>query len=221
MGAEGKWRFAMVCSSNMNRSMEAHSLLGRAGLDVASYGTGTHVKLPGPSIHEPNVYDFGTPYGTIYDDLRRKDPDLSVLPLNAVFPLFYSVSASSVGSWYKRNGLLPMLKRNTSVKLAPQRWQDNAGDGVFDMVLTFEERVFDLVNEDMNNREPRLMKSVLIINMDVKDNHEEAGVGAKLALELCQKLQVVDGDWEEIIDDLMIAFEKQHKRKLAYNISFY
>ncbi|KAK3139417.1 hypothetical protein QOZ80_5AG0382940 [Eleusine coracana subsp. coracana] len=198
MGAEGKWRFAMVCSSNMNRSMEAHSLLGRAGLDVSSYGTGTHVKLPGPSLHEPNVYDFSTPYGAIYDDLRRKDPDL-----------------------YKRNGLLPMLKRNTSVKLAPQRWQDNAGDGVFDMILTFEERVFDLVIEDMNNREPRLMKSVLIVNMDVKDNHEEAGVGAKLALELCQKLQGVDGDWEEIIDDVMIAFEKQHKRKLAYSISFY
>jgi RNA polymerase II subunit A C-terminal domain phosphatase SSU72 len=40
----------------------------------------------------------------------------------------------------------------------------------------------------MSNREPRLMKSVLIVNMDVKDNHEEAGVGAKLALELCQKV---------------------------------
>ncbi|KAL6641821.1 hypothetical protein ACP70R_020002 [Stipagrostis hirtigluma subsp. patula] len=198
MGAERKWRFAMVCSSNMNRSMEAHSLLGRAGLDVASYGTGTHVKLPGPSLHEPNVYDFGTPYGAIYDDLRRKDPDL-----------------------YKRNGLLPMLKRNTSVKLAPQRWQDNASDGVFDMILTFEERVFDLVVEDMNNREPRLMRSVPIINMDVKDNHEEAGVGAKLALDLCQKLEGVDGDWEEIIDDLVAAFEKQHKRKLTYSISFY
>jgi RNA polymerase II subunit A C-terminal domain phosphatase SSU72 len=38
-----------------------------------------------------------------------------------------------------------MLKRNTSGKLAPQRWQDNAGDGVFDMIPTFEERVFDLV----------------------------------------------------------------------------
>jgi hypothetical protein len=44
MGVEGKWRFAMVCSSNMNRSMEAHSL---PGLDVESYGTGAHV-----SAHE-------------------------------------------------------------------------------------------------------------------------------------------------------------------------
>lgn len=107
------------------------------------------------------------------------------------------------------------------MKLAPQRWQDNAGDGVFDMILTFEERVFDLVVEDMNNREPKLLKSVLIINMDVKDNHEEASVGAKLALDLCQKLEGVDEDWEEIIDDLIVAFEKQHKRKLTYYVSFY
>ena len=33
------------------------------------------------------------------------------------------------------------------MKLAPQRWQDNAADGVFEMILTFEERVFDLVVE--------------------------------------------------------------------------
>ncbi|KAM1027446.1 hypothetical protein ACFX2A_041205 [Malus domestica] len=33
--------------------MEAHSLLKRQGFDVASYGNGAHVKLPGPeSGHE-------------------------------------------------------------------------------------------------------------------------------------------------------------------------
>ena len=48
---------------------------------------------------------------------------------------------------YKRNGILPMLKRNLSVKLAPQRWQDNALDGAFDVVITFEEKVFDMVVE--------------------------------------------------------------------------
>lgn len=71
-----KFRYAMVCSSNQNRSMEAHSLLKRHGFDVSSYGTGAHVKLPGPSLREPNVYDFGTPYKQMFDDLRRKDPEL-------------------------------------------------------------------------------------------------------------------------------------------------
>lgn len=48
---------------------------------------------------------------------------------------------------YKRNGILPMLKRNIGVKAAPQRWQDNALDGSFDIVFTFEEKVFDTVIE--------------------------------------------------------------------------
>ncbi|XP_042478692.1 RNA polymerase II subunit A C-terminal domain phosphatase SSU72 isoform X1 [Macadamia integrifolia] len=207
-----KLRHAMVCSSNQNRSMEAHSLLKREGLDVSSYGTGGHVKLPGPSLREPNVYDFGTPYKQMFDDLRRKDPEL-----------------------YKRNGILPMLKRNSSVKLAPQRWQDNAADGSFDVIYAHEVLAklialgsnlknfkTDIVTEklDLHNREHALMKSVLAINLDVKDNHEEAAIGARLALELCQQLEAVEF-WEDSIDDIVAAFEKQHRRKLLYSISFY
>ncbi|KAG0469444.1 hypothetical protein HPP92_015530 [Vanilla planifolia] len=133
----------------------------------------------------------------MYDDLRRKDPDL-----------------------YKRNGILPMLKRNCTVKTAPQRWQENSSDGHFDVVMTFEEKVFDMVIEDLNNRKHSMMKPVLIINLEVKDNHEEAYIGAKLALDLCQELEAVDC-WEDSIDDIMNAFEKQHNRKLLYGISFY
>lgn len=84
-----KFRYAMVCSSNQNRSMEAHSLLKRHGFDVSSYGTGAHVKLPGPSLREPNVYDFGTPYKQMFDDLRRKDPELYP-PLSLLF-FFYNL----------------------------------------------------------------------------------------------------------------------------------
>ena len=29
---------------------------------VKSFGVGAHVKLPGPSQAEPNVYQFGTPW---------------------------------------------------------------------------------------------------------------------------------------------------------------
>ncbi|PRQ15848.1 uncharacterized protein LOC133743152 [Rosa rugosa] len=192
-----KFRYAMVCSSNQNRSMEAHALLKRQGFDVSSYGTGSHVKLPGPSLREPNVYEFGTPYKQMLDELRRKDPEL-----------------------YKRNGILPMLKRNAAVKLAPQRWQDNAADGFFDVVFTFEEKVFDMVVEDLHNRDHVLKKCVLIINLEVKDNHEEAAVGARLALDLCQEIDATES-WEDSIDDILTAFEKQHRRKLLYSISYY
>ncbi|KAB2083977.1 hypothetical protein ES319_A05G303500v1 [Gossypium barbadense] len=192
-----KFRYAMVCSSNQNRSMEAHSLLKKQGFDVSSYGTGAHVKLPGPSLREPNVYEFGTPYKHMFDDLRRKDTEL-----------------------YKRNGILPMLKRNLSVKLAPQRWQDNAADGCFDIVFTFEEKVFDMVLEDLHNRDQVLLKSVLVINLEVKDNHEEAAIGARIALDLCEQIEAVES-WEDSIDDIMVSFENKHRRKLLYSISFY
>ncbi|KAL1824780.1 hypothetical protein DCAR_0312882 [Daucus carota subsp. sativus] len=190
-------RYAMVCSSNQNRSMEAHFVLKREGFDVASYGTGAHVKLPGPSIREPNVYEFGTPYKHMFDELRRKDPEL-----------------------YKRNGILPMLKRNLGVKTAPQRWQDNAADGVFDVVITFEEKVFDMVMEDLNSRDHILMKPVLVINLEVKDNHEEAATGGRLTLVLCQELEATE-NWVDKIDEIIFNFERQHRRKLVYSISFY
>lgn len=63
-------RFAMVCASNMNRSMEAHRLALEAELNVRSFGVGQHVKLPGASQNSPNVYNFGTTYKYILDDLR-------------------------------------------------------------------------------------------------------------------------------------------------------
>ncbi|EPS68457.1 hypothetical protein M569_06312 [Genlisea aurea] len=192
-----KLRYAMVCSSNQNRSMEAHSLLKKEGFDVASYGTGQHVKLPGPSLREPNVYDFGTPYKHMLEDLRRKDPEL-----------------------YRRNGILPMLKRNIGVKTAPQRWQENAADGIFDVVLTFEEKVFDMVLEDIHNRSHVYYKSVLIVNLEVKDNHEEAAIGGRLALLLCQEIESTE-NWEEYVDEIIVNFERIHHRKLLYNISFY
>lgn len=113
-----------------------------------------------------------------------------------------------------------MLKRNSGVKLAPQRWQDNAADGSFSVVFTFEEKVFDMVLEDLHNRDHVLLKSVLVINLEVKDNHEEAAVGGQLTLELCQKIEAVES-WEDSIDEIITAFEAKHRRKLVYSISFY
>ncbi|RVW84258.1 RNA polymerase II subunit A C-terminal domain phosphatase SSU72 [Vitis vinifera] len=59
--------------------MEAHSLLKKQGFNVSSYGTGVHVKLPKPSLREPNIYEFGTLYKHMFNDLSYKDPDLYLL----------------------------------------------------------------------------------------------------------------------------------------------
>jgi len=67
---------AVVCSSNQNRSMEAHSFLSKRGFNVKSYGSGTHVKLPGASADKPNIYAFNTPYDLMYRELYKKDSHL-------------------------------------------------------------------------------------------------------------------------------------------------
>lgn len=72
-GASSRHAYAMVCSSNMNRSMEAHRVLAARRLRVRSFGTGTSVRLPGQSQWQPNVYQFSTTYSEIATDLASKD----------------------------------------------------------------------------------------------------------------------------------------------------
>ena len=149
----GRLKFAMVCYSNQNRSMEAHKVLADSGHDVVSYGVGTSVRLPGPNRHEPNVYEFGTPYKAILADLRSKPPKDQ--------------------PHYERLGLISMLERNLKVKLAPEKWQTSAVHDV-DVVITFEETIMDTLIEDMLVRAPAVLHPVLVVNLEVTDNNREA-----------------------------------------------
>ena len=183
--------------------MEAHLRLTSAPspYPTISFGTGSLVRLPGPSINQPNVYNFNnTSYESMYSELLAKDQRL-----------------------YKANGILPMLERNKGVKWGPERWQDwrvgvprvgkrwmsventesgipseaeyredkgyaGTEGGTVDIVITCEERCWDAVVDDLLNRGSPLNRPVHVFNVDIKDNHEEALVGGKAILELADAL---------------------------------
>lgn len=163
--------------------MEAHLRLAQAGFPVLSFGTGSLVRLPGPTITQPNVYQFNkTSYDSIFRELEAKDARL-----------------------YKANGVLNMIHRNRGVKWGPERWQDwqigiprtdhmadmgsaGAEGGVVDVVITCEERCWDAVVDDLLARGSPLNRPVHVINVDIRDNHEEAAHGGRGILDLATAL---------------------------------
>jgi hypothetical protein len=109
----------------------------KAGFRVVSSGTGSAVRLPGPSADRPNIYAFGTPYNQMYEDLTSKDQELCVISRAS------TRNRLVTGFRYASNGLLQMLDRNRNIKTAPERWHDSRY--VADVVFTCEERCFDAV----------------------------------------------------------------------------
>ncbi|XP_034255967.1 RNA polymerase II subunit A C-terminal domain phosphatase SSU72 isoform X2 [Thrips palmi] len=188
-------KLAVICSSNMNRSMEAHAFLSKKGYQVHSFGTGDKVKLPGTAPDRPNCYEFGTTYEEIYQDLLTKDR-----------------------SFYTQNGLLHMLDRNRRIKNWPEKFQLSTEQ--FDVIFTCEERVYDQVVEWLSSRSPVDTASVHVINIDIQDNHEEATIGAFLFCELAALLTSSE-DLDNDIDELLNDFETKCQRPIIHCVLFY
>lgn len=154
--------------------MEAHVVLGNAGLNVESYGTGSQVRLPGRSAMEPRIFKFGTPYEEMYNSLAATPED---------------------EAYFTHNGVLQLCRRGAAVKTAPQRWQDTPSELIskHDVVIAFEERIFDAVVEDLQTREPtENFEPIHVICLDTKDNPHEARIQGRIALELCWLLEAAD-----------------------------
>ena len=181
-------KFSVVCASNFNRSMEGHCVMLDANLDVKSYGTGTSCKLPGKKQSEPNIYPYGSAtYQEIYEDLEKKDFE-----------------------FYSNNGLIKMVDRNRNIKERPEKFQEEAKKHKFDVIICCEERVYDAVIEDLASRE-NSDYPVHCINVDIKDNAEQALLGGAIIRELAvyfEMSQDIHGEGLLIMSDMKVRYPK-------------
>ena len=148
---------------------------------------------------EPRVFKFGTRYEDMFKSLAATDDD---------------------EAYFITNGVLGLCRRGAAVKAAPQRWQDTSNNDVtkHDVVIAFEERIFDAVVEDLQTREPTVdFEAIHVICLDTKDNPHEAKIQGRIALELCWILEKVaqrdgrDGLVAEI-PEILDAFQTERMK---------
>lgn len=194
--------YAVICASNQNRSMEAHHALAKRGYQVHSYGTNSMIKLPGMSADRPNSYPFGVTYASIQQDLTTKNRE-----------------------YYTNSGLLSLLDRNKQIKPAPERFQDRppvaAGGPAFDVIVTCEERCFDIVGEDLLSRGVVEGKPVWVVNFDIKDTPEDAAVGARLIVQAVSQLEEAQGEdgIAKVLDELQSTVNRANI-PIMYTVHF-
>ena len=143
------------------------------------------------------MFEFGVPYRTMYDKLRGMDEAL-----------------------YLRNGVLQMLERNFNVKRAPERWQDEK-ERHYDVAITYEERVYDALVDDMEERPKETYRQLHVLGLDVRDNHTEAERGAEHTVMLVEALRSAGEEWEERLEDIIETFQRASGRVVTHGICFY
>lgn len=203
---------ALVCHHNLNRSMESHSTLHSNNyINIYSYGVGKQIRIPGETRDTPHVYEFGTTtYQHIYNDLSHKNIER-----------------------YTKNGILWMLNRNIKIKQKPQKFQSEHKIK-FDIIICFEQRVFDSLYNDITQRIDNIVNSNMydtiqlqpcyILNIDTVDNHTEASNSAQLVLKLCNML-IKDNNnnntWQSNITQIIDTFTQQNNKQVVYTLVYY
>ena len=106
----------------------------------------------------------------------------------------------------------------------PQRWQDEASRTLasLDVVICYEERIFDAVVEDLQCREAFSAKPVHVVCIDIKDDAENAAMGGQIGLALAQQCEA-SANLEDDMAGICERFEKEHEKKdikMMYSVHY-
>lgn len=86
-----------------------------------------------------------------------------------------------------------MLDRNRRIKKCPERFQETKEQ--FDIIITVEERVYDLVVMHMESMDSVDNRPVHVLNVDVVDNAEDALMGAFLITDMLNLVRLPRSPW--------------------------
>lgn len=122
--------------------------------------------------------------------------------------------------FYRANGMLNMLDRNRHIKQRPERWQSCTDQ--FDVVVTCEARVYEAVVEHLESQDSETMEPVHVCNVEIKDNHHNATLGAEQISDLCALIEKTE-DLENDIEDSLAEWEGKQDdgQQIMHSVSFY
>ncbi|KAM5318464.1 RNA polymerase II subunit A C-terminal domain phosphatase SSU72 like protein 6-like [Glossophaga mutica] len=194
-GPSSPLRVAVVRVSDRNRDVEAHSILRRKGFGVRSLRTGSHMQTPGPAPSVPVAHDSPATQKQMHSDLVGEDRDCS-----------------------SNNGLLHILGRTERIKPQPERrWECSDPAEVF----SIRRRGSVAMVAEPGLRAQEALQPVQAIVVDRKTPLAGGGRGGSLLIcERCQGLRHVE-DWEDGLDELLLAGEEKTGKCFLHTFCFY
>eukprot|EP00624_Nannochloropsis_granulata_P006961 evm.model.NODE_5589_length_28864_cov_20.848082.9 len=74
--------------------------------------------------------------------------------------------------------------------MAPERLQ-NIEELTYDVIVCFDIRVYDAVQEDLQCREAKDLEPICVICIDTKDDPQQAVIAGRVAVNLAHKVRLV------------------------------